>query len=93
VVYVSFSSCFLEGANMATFANEDQSFEYHVQLEQISKIMLIEKETPNKKVLRIIRLLNATGDSMSSFILADSSEAAKVWYHDLVQRRGNEIVL
>lgn len=78
---------------MATFANEDQSFEYHVQLEQISKIMLIEKETPNKKVLRIIRFLNSTGDSMSSFILADSSEAAKGWYHDLVERRGNEIVL
>jgi hypothetical protein len=78
---------------MLTLANVDQSFEYHVQLEQVCKIVLIEKETPTKKTLRIIRLLNALGESMSSFILTDTTEQALSWYHELVQRRGNEIQL
>jgi hypothetical protein len=77
---------------MLTMASADQAFEFHVQLEQVSKVVLIEKETP-AKTLRIIRLLNDLGESMSSLILADSSDEAITWYHDLVENRGNEIQL
>lgn len=77
---------------MLTLASKDASFEYHLQLSDVSKIVLVEKETP-AKTLRIVRLLNAEGESMSSLILADSSDAATKWYHGLVEKRGNEIQL
>lgn len=77
---------------MLTMASTDQAFEFHVQLEQVSKIVLVEKETP-AKTLRIIRLLNAVGNSMSSLILADTSDEATAWYHDLINKRGSEIQL
>lgn len=77
---------------MLTMASADQTFEFHVHLEQVSKLVLIEKETP-AKTLRIIRLLNDVGESMSSLILADSSKEAQTWYHDLVEKRGHEIQL
>lgn len=77
---------------MLTLASTDQTFEFHLQLTDICKIVLIEKETP-AKTLRIIRLLNAVGESMSSLILADTSDEAKSWYHELVEKRGNEIQL
>jgi len=80
------------GANLLTFASEDQSFEFHLQLSEVSKIALVEKETP-AKTLRIIRLLNAEGESMSSLILADTSDEATKWYHGIVEKRGSEIQL
>jgi len=82
----------LAGVNLLTLASKDQSFEYHLQLSQVSKIALVEKETP-AKTMRIIRLLNAEGESMSSLILADSSEEATKWYHAFVEKRGSEIQL
>lgn len=75
-----------------TLASEDQSFEFHIQLSDVSKIVLMEKETP-AKTLRIIRLLNAEGESMTSLILADPSKEAMQWYHKLVETRGGVIQL
>jgi hypothetical protein len=80
------------GTNLLTMANEDQSFEFHLQLSQVLKIVLTEKEAP-KKTLRIIRLLNVAGDSLSSLILADESEAALAWYKELIAKYGKEIVM
>ena len=77
---------------MATFANADQSFEYHVQLEQICQAAFILKETPNK-TLRIVRLLNDSKDSITSFILADASDEAQKWFDDLIQRYGSIVQL
>ena len=77
---------------MLTLASPDQAFEFHVQLEQVSKVVLVEKETP-AKTMRIIRLLNAVGESMSSLILADASDGARAWYHGLVETHGSEIQL
>jgi hypothetical protein len=54
--------------------------------------VLVEKETP-AKTLRIIRMLNAEGESMTSLILADPSEEALQWYHKLVETRGGVIQL
>lgn len=82
----------MTGANLLTFASRDQSFEFHLQLSEVSKIALVVKETP-AKTLRIIRLLNDQGASMSSLILADPSEEATAWYHNVVERRGSEIQL
>lgn len=80
------------GNNLLTLATTDQSFEYHLQLSQVSKIVVLEKETP-KKVLRIIRLLNAEGESMSSLILADESNKAVDWFKGLIGIFGDEIQL
>ena len=77
---------------MLTLATSDQAFEFHIQLEQVSKVVLMEKVLP-AKTLRIVRLLNAVGDSISSLILADGSDQATSWYHGLVERRGAEIQL
>lgn len=77
---------------MATLANADQSFEYHVQLEQICEIAFVEKETPNK-ILRIVRLMNQEGDSITSLILVDVSDDAQKWFADLIQRHGSIVRL
>jgi hypothetical protein len=80
------------GTNMLTLANTDQTFEFHLQLAQVSKMVLLEKVTP-AKTLRIVRILNADGESMSSLILADESEAAVKWYEGLIAKYGKEIQL
>ena len=80
------------GANMVTFANEDQSFEFHVQLEQVRQIAFVEKETP-KKTLRIVRLVNTDGATMTSLILVDTSDEAQQWFSDMIQRHGSVIQL
>jgi putative heme iron utilization protein len=77
---------------MVTIANADQSFEYHIQLEQIYEIAFVEKVTPNK-TLRIVRLMNENGDSITSFILVDGSNEAQKWFADLIQRHGNVVRL
>jgi hypothetical protein len=81
------------GTNLLTLASEDQSLEFHLQLSQVTKIVLTTKETSPDRTLQIVRLLNATGVSMCSFILADESEAAKEWYQALQTKHGNEIQL
>jgi hypothetical protein len=80
------------GTNMLTLANTDQTFEFHLQLAQVSKIVLLEKETP-AKTLRMVRILNVAGDSMSSLILADESVEAITWYEGLIAKYGTEIQL
>jgi hypothetical protein len=80
------------GTNMLTLANTDQTFEFHLQLAQVSKMVLLEKITP-AKTLRLIRILNGAGDSVSSLILADESEAAVTWYEGLIAKYGTEIQL
>lgn len=80
------------GANMMTMASEDQSFEFHVRLSEVSKMVLTSKETPIK-TLRLARLLNTSGDSMCSIILADSSDEAIEWFEGMVSKYGSEIQL
>ncbi|GKY92688.1 hypothetical protein MPSEU_000259400 [Mayamaea pseudoterrestris] len=80
------------GTNLLTLANEDQSFEFHLQLSQVSKMVLTSKETP-KRVMQSVRLLNANGVSMCSLILADESDAAIDWYMKLQDSYGTEVQL
>jgi hypothetical protein len=87
------------GANLLTLASGDASWEYHVQLSEVFKVALVEKQTP-AKTLRIVRLVNATGDSISSLILvpdhpghSKKEEEAIQWFHGLVEKYGSEIQL
>lgn len=82
----------MKGANMLTVTSNDQTFEYHLQLSQASKIVFTERETPSK-TFRIIRLLNAQGEALSSFILVDATETAIAWFRELIASRGSEIQL
>jgi hypothetical protein len=94
------------GKNLLTLANEDQSFEYHIQLSSISKIELVTKNlpvpsaqsvsgdaksSPNQR--RLVRLLGADGKGVSTLILADSSGEAKAFFEGLVSKYGEAILL
>ena len=79
------------GASIVTFASEDQSFEFHLMPAQIASAVLVERQNPKGKTLRLLRLLNAEGGSICSLIVADDSEAAQSWYKDLSDRYGTEI--
>jgi hypothetical protein len=80
------------GANLMTLASEDKSFEFHVRLSHVSKMVLTVKTSPNK-VLRIVRLLNSSGESLASLILATDAEDATKWFSDLIDKHGDEIQL
>ena len=80
------------GRNLMTLASEDKSFEFHLQLADVSQIVILEKETP-MKTMRIIRVLGTEGQSMCSLILADQSDSAIQWFHGLVEEYGATIDL
>lgn len=81
------------GKNLMTLASQDQSFEFHLQLADVSKIVLVQRETP-KRTMRLLRFLQPEGESMCSLILADDSEAAQKWFDDeLIGKFGTEIQL
>lgn len=75
-----------------TMASDDKSFEFHVRLSHISKMVLTVKKSPSK-VLRIVRLLNSSGESLASLILATDAEDASKWFGDLIEKNGEEIQL
>ncbi|OEU18274.1 hypothetical protein FRACYDRAFT_260331 [Fragilariopsis cylindrus CCMP1102] len=69
----------VSGANIVTFASNNQSFEFHLMIGHIDKVAFIEKDSPiNKgKTMRIIRFINdESGKSICSLILATSAAAA-----------------
>ena len=78
------------GDLLCTLATDDQSFELHVKLNKVGKICLVEKETPKKKMMRIIRMLQADGTSICSLILTDSSDDAASWFGSLKEEYGDE---
>jgi hypothetical protein len=82
------------GKNLMTLASQDQSLEFHLQLADVSKIVLVQRETP-KRTMRLVRFLEAEhGNSMCSLILADDSSAAQKWFDDdLIGKFGTEIQL
>ena len=82
----------ISGANLVTFASEDQSFEFHLQTAAVSKVALVEKEGP-KRTMRIMRFLNETGKSICSLIVSDDSESAAEWYQTMLDKYGSEMQL
>ena len=83
------------GANIVTFASDDQSFEFHIMTAQVSKVALVEKESPAKagRMMRIMRFINDTGKPICSLILADESVEATEWYHSTLEKYGPEMQL
>lgn len=80
------------GANLVTFASEDQSFEFHLMTAQISKVGMVEKENPaSGRTMRIMRFLDDTGKPICSLILSDDSTEAKEWYQSTIEKHGSEI--
>ena len=80
------------GNAILTMASSDQSFEFHVKLEQVYKILLLERQQESGKVLRIIRMTNEKEESMCSLILAEYSEDAAAFFQGLVTKYGNEFL-
>lgn len=78
------------GKNLMTLASEDKTFEFHLQLADVSEIAVLEKETP-MKTMRLIRVLGVEGESMCSLILADQSDAAVEWFRGIGKKYGESI--
>ena len=85
------------GDKLLTFANEDSSFEFHVKVDQITKIIFVTSERPlpngESKTMRVSRFLNEKGEPMCSLILAHSSEDAVQWFDEMNAMYGQEIIL
>ena len=77
------------GDLILTMASEDQSFEFHVKIQQVHKIVLVEREVPGKTI-RIIRMTNAEEQSMCSLILGEYSDEAAAFFQGLVTKYGSE---
>jgi hypothetical protein len=81
------------GANIATFASTDQSFEFHLMTAQVAKISLTEKQGPTGRTMRILRFTNKDAKPMCSLILADDSDKAAEWYQNIASKYGEEVEL
>lgn len=82
------------GENLVTFASEDNAFEFHVKLAQVSKVTLVEKESPaNGRTMRILRFVNEVGKPVCSLIVAEDSDASVEWYNTITTKYGSEIQL
>jgi hypothetical protein len=82
------------GANLVTFASEDASFEFHLMVAQVSKVAMVEKQSPSTgKTMRIVRFLDGEepAKSICSLILAEDSDAAGKWYQKLLDKHGQEL--
>lgn len=85
------------GDKLLTFASEDASFEFHVKVDQITKITFVTSERPlpdgESKTMRVSRFLNEKGEPMCSLILADSSDESAQWFDGISKRYGQEVNL
>jgi hypothetical protein len=82
------------GETLTTFASADQSFEFHLKIGQVKRIVLTSRPTttntaaPNgeQPSMQLFRFLTADGSPMCSLILADKSEAAQIWFQTMVDK-------
>jgi len=87
------------GDRIITLSSEDKSFEFHVKVEQVSKITFSEVVKPipendkgeNTKIMRLIRLVNLEGGPMCSLILVDSDEKAVEWFSSMIDKFGSVV--
>ena len=80
------------GEKLVTFANEDQSFEFHVKVEQICKVVFVTNGGADGSK-KVTRFLSESGTPICSLILCDTSDEAGVWFDGLVNKYGNEVIL
>ena len=76
------------GERLLTFASEDKSFEFHVKVEQVSKICLVSSEERC-----VARFLMDGGKPIFSLLLADKSSRGNEWFGALIKKYGTEIVI
>lgn len=75
--------------NLTTFASVDQSFEFHLKIAQVKKIVLSSKTSP--RPMQIFRFLSTEDKPMCSLILADKSDEAQTWFQTMLEKYGGEI--
>eukprot|EP00584_Thalassiosira_punctigera_P005564 CAMPEP_0172527514 /NCGR_PEP_ID=MMETSP1067-20121228/2181_1 /TAXON_ID=265564 ORGANISM="Thalassiosira punctigera, Strain Tpunct2005C2" /NCGR_SAMPLE_ID=MMETSP1067 /ASSEMBLY_ACC=CAM_ASM_000444 /LENGTH=194 /DNA_ID=CAMNT_0013311263 /DNA_START=9 /DNA_END=593 /DNA_ORIENTATION=+ len=75
------------GERLLTFASEDQSFEFHVKVEQVCKVAFVTTKR------RVARFLSENGTPICSLILGDRSDEAEGWFDGLVEKHGDEIIM
>lgn len=77
------------GERLVTFASEDKSFEFHVKVNHVKKIVLTQVRKPlegEDKLLQICRFLNDDGGSICSLIMASKTPESIEWFHELKDR-------
>ena len=78
------------GEPLTTFASDDKSFEFHMMISKVAKIVMTEKESPvDGSRMQLLRFLNDEGGAMCSLILADKSKQAQEWYSALKTKYNN----
>ena len=81
------------GERLVTLASDDKAFEFHLKIDQVSKITFVERENGDK-LLRICRFQSQDGQPMCSLILADDDNSkVETWFHAMAQTYGTEINL
>lgn len=82
------------GQRLVTLASQDQTFEFHIKIDQVKKVVFVEntktlldnaqqqqqQQQQTSKVMRICRFLNQDGDSICSLILSESGQEAVEWF-------------
>ena len=81
------------GGKLVTLASEDQSFEFHVKVNEVDKVIFVQSARPaedgEEKILRICRLMNGEGGSICSLILNEYGQDAIDWFSDMEGRYDN----
>lgn len=78
------------GENLCTLATEDKSFEFHLKLGQVSKVILADKERPDGSTMYVLRFLADTGSPICSLIAGGD---AKDWFQTMQSKYGEEVQL
>mmetsp|Transcript_28434 Transcript_28434/g.63263 ORF Transcript_28434/g.63263 Transcript_28434/m.63263 type:complete len:353 (+) Transcript_28434:32-1090(+) len=102
--YMNESTSPKTGERLITLASDDRTFEFHLKVDSIGKVMLTEskkgtQEGEQQKTLRIVRMMREGENSSSgggwspicSLILAESSEESARWFRDMTIRYGYEV--
>lgn len=77
------------GQRLVTLASQDQTFEFHIKIDQVKKVVFVEntktlldntQQQQPSKIMRICRFLNQDGESICSLILSESGQEAVEWF-------------
>lgn len=80
------------GGRLVTLASEDQSFEFHVKVDEVDKVVFVKSvrslEGGEEKTLRICRFMNGEA-TVCSLILGVSGEDVIEWFNGMKERYEN----
>ena len=87
------------GENIVTLATHDKSFEFHLKVDQISKVSFHKVQRQEGNVMRICRMIDQAGSPAASLILQDANEnntkdgGPELWFDEIIQRYGETVEL